>query len=109
MKTIEETVEIMEGRITEELSQKINRVCLIQIGTNEDAEFWTVNFTVSKNRIYKGKPKEDTACQIIVKELEDWFSIINGETNPTAAFMSGKIKIEGDISTALKMQSILSS
>jgi len=109
MKTIEETVQVMEGRITDELSQKINRVCLIQIGSDESAEFWTVNFTKSANRIYEGKPNEDTACQIIVKNRDDWFSIINGETNPTAAFMHGKIKIEGDISTALKMQSILSS
>jgi len=109
MKTIEETVKVMEGRITDELSQKINSVCLIQVGADEDAEFWTVNFTKSENRIYKGKPSESTACQIIVRNRDDWFSIINGETNPTAAFMHGKIKIEGDISTALKMQSILSS
>ena len=109
MKTIEETVEIMEQRITEELAQKINRVCLIQVGSDADAEFWTVNFTLSENRIYKGKPTEDTACEIIVKDRDDWFAIINGEINPTAAFMHGKIKIEGDISTALKMQSILSN
>jgi putative sterol carrier protein len=64
---------------------------------------------VSKNRIFKGKPKNATACQIIVKERDDWFSIINGDINPTAAFMHGKIKIEGDISTALTMQTILSN
>jgi putative sterol carrier protein len=109
MKTIEETVKVMEGRITDELSQKINSVCLIQVGSDEDAEFWTVDFTKSENRIYKGNPNGDTACQIIVKNRDDWFSIINGDTNPTAAFMHGKIKIEGDISTALKMQTILSS
>lgn len=99
----------MESRITEELSQKINRICLIQIGSEEDTEFWTVDFTISKNRIYKGKPNENPACEIIVKDRNDWFSIINGDINPTAAFMHGKIKIEGDISTALKMQSILSN
>ena len=41
--------------------------------------------------------------------MEDWFSIVNGEINPTTAFMHGKIKIKGDMSTALKMQTILSS
>jgi len=109
MKTIEETVAVMEGRITDELAQKINSVCLIQVGSDESAEFWTVNFTKSENRIYKGKPTDGTACQIIVKNRDDWFSIINGDINPTAAFMHGQIKIEGDISTALKMQSILSN
>jgi putative sterol carrier protein len=108
MKTIEETVKVMEARITDEVAQSINRVCLIQIGNDEDAEFWTVDFTASENRIKKGRP-ETTACQIIVRNSDDWFSIIDGEMNPTAAFMQGKLKIEGDISTALKMQSILSS
>jgi len=108
MKTIEETVKVMEGRITDELSQKINSVCSIQVGADEDAEFWTVDFTRSENRIYEGRPSE-AACQIIVKNRDDWFAIINGDTNPTSAFMHGQIKIEGDISTALKMQSILSS
>jgi len=109
MKTIEETVQIIEGRITDELSQKINRVCLIQIGSEEDNEIWTVDFTVKENRIVKGKSNQVIACEIIIKSKDDWFSIINGDINPTAAFMHGKVKIKGDISTALKMQSILSS
>jgi len=109
MKTIEETVTIMEGRITDELSRKINSVCSIQIGSDENAEFWTVDFTKTDNRIFKGKSSGNTACQIIVKNRDDWFSIINGDINPTGAFMNGKLKIEGDISTALKMQSILSN
>lgn len=109
MKTIEQTVAKMESRISNELAEKINRVCLIQIGSEDTYEEWTVDFTVEQNRIFKGKSTKDIACQIIVKNIADWFSIINGEINPTTAFMHGKIKIEGDISTALKMQSILSS
>jgi len=109
MKTLEETAKIIESRITDELAQKIGRVCLIQIGEVDNEEIWTVDFTASKNRIYKGRSDKDIACQIIVKNIDDWFSIINGEINPTAAFMHGKIKIKGDISTALKMQTILSN
>lgn len=108
MKTINETVAVMENRITKELASKINRVCLIQIGNGEE-EQWTVDFTVPNNRIYKGKTKKSIACTIKINNIEDWFLIINGEINPTTAFMHGKIKIEGDISTALKMQTILSS
>jgi putative sterol carrier protein len=109
MNTIEETVVKMENRITDELAQKINRICLIQIGSEDACEYWTVDFTIPSKRIYKGKPNKETACQIIVNNIDDWFSILNGEINPTTAFMHGKIKIKGDISTALKMQSILSS
>jgi putative sterol carrier protein len=109
MKTIQETVSKLESRITDTLAEKINKICLFEIGSNETVEFWTVNFTINSNRIYKGKPTEDVACTIIIKDIDDWFSIIKGDLNPTSAFMNGKVKIKGDISTALKMQTILSN
>lgn len=33
--------------------------------------------------------------------------ILAGELNPTAAFMSGKLKIDGDMGTAMKLGSVL--
>jgi putative sterol carrier protein len=107
MKTIEQTIETMENRITDDLASKINKLCLFTIGHDEDVENWSVDFTKPSNRISKGKQGESFACEIIVKNKEDWFSIINGELNPTTAFMHGKIKIKGNIGTALKMQTIL--
>lgn len=109
MKLIEETVAKMESRITDELAKKINSVCLIEIGTGEDTQFWAIDFTKDKDRIFKSDNNIEAACRIVVGNMEDWFSIVNGEINPTTAFMHGKIKIKGDMSTALKMQTILSS
>jgi len=34
-------------------------------------------------------------------------SILEGETNPTAAFMTGKLKIDGDMGLAMKLASTL--
>ncbi len=34
-------------------------------------------------------------------------AIIEGDTNPTAAFMTGKLKIDGDMSVAMKLGSLL--
>jgi len=34
-------------------------------------------------------------------------AIIEGDTNPTAAFMTGKLKIDGDMGMALKLGSLL--
>jgi putative sterol carrier protein len=109
MKNIKQTVAKMESRINDELAKKINRVCSIQIGTGDECEKWFIDFTIDKNRISQNTSNKDIACTIIVKNIDDWFSIIEGEINPTTAFMHGKVKIEGDISTALKMQTILSN
>ena len=41
-------------------------------------------------------------------ELEIFMEIFRGETSSTAAFMSGKLKIDGSMGTAMKYNTILS-
>ncbi len=37
----------------------------------------------------------------------DFLNIVNGKLNPQMAFMSGKLKIQGDMGLAMKLQQIL--
>ena len=48
----------------------------------------------------------DTDCTIklALADLED---LVAGELNPTMAFMSGKIKVEGDMSVAMALSQLL--
>jgi len=39
--------------------------------------------------------------------LDDLESLIAGELNPTMAFMSGKLKIEGDMSVAMALSQLI--
>jgi putative sterol carrier protein len=39
--------------------------------------------------------------------LEDLEALIAGELNPTAAFMTGKIKVEGNMSVAMALSQVL--
>lgn len=39
--------------------------------------------------------------------LDDLESLVAGELSPTAAFMQGKLKVEGDMSVAMALQSLL--
>ena len=34
-------------------------------------------------------------------------AILDGEENPTAAFMTGKLKVDGDMGTAMKLSGVL--
>lgn len=38
--------------------------------------------------------------------IDDYYSVATGETNAMQAFMSGKIKIKGDMGLAMKMQNM---
>jgi len=39
--------------------------------------------------------------------LDDLDSLVSGDLNPTMAFMTGKIKIEGDMSVAMALSQVL--
>ncbi len=38
---------------------------------------------------------------------EDLSELLSGDLNPTAAFMGGKLKVDGDMSVAMKLGSIV--
>ncbi len=49
---------------------------------------------------------KDADCTISV-DKDDFIALTNGDLNPMMAFMGGKIKVDGDMSVAMKLQSLL--
>ena len=47
-----------------------------------------------------------TDCTVKLS-LDDLDSLISGDLNPTMAFMSGKIKVEGDMTVAMALSQLL--
>jgi len=47
----------------------------------------------------------DADCTISTSS-ETFVKIANGEQNPTAAYMSGKLKVKGDLGQAMKLQKL---
>ncbi|MEO0390974.1 MAG: SCP2 sterol-binding domain-containing protein [Pseudomonadota bacterium] len=51
----------------------------------------------------------DEAADVTMSADADTFqSILTGDTNPTAAFMTGKLKVDGDMGAAMKLGAVLS-
>lgn len=51
---------------------------------------------------------DDDADVTLTADAETFQSIMEGELNPTAAFMSGKLAVDGDMGMAMKLGSVLS-
>jgi len=66
---------------------------------------WSVDCTTPGGAVSAGRRNEAT-CTVRCTDA-DFLNIVNGELNALKAFMSGKLKIQGDMGLAMKLQQIL--
>ncbi|MEM8775349.1 MAG: SCP2 sterol-binding domain-containing protein [Pseudomonadota bacterium] len=52
---------------------------------------------------------DETADVVLIASHEVFGKILSGDQNPITAFMSGKLKVEGNTKRALKVSSILTA
>lgn len=69
----------------------------------EGAGQWTV--AVDDGAVTVTEGAGDADCTIAASE-ETLLKIASGEANPTTAYMTGKLKISGDMGAALKLQKL---
>lgn len=73
--------------------------------TGEDSGTYQMIIDENGGKAIEGTEK-DPDCTLTISD-EDYRDMLAGALNPTEAFMSGKLTIEGDIGLALKLQGIL--
>jgi putative sterol carrier protein len=55
-----------------------------------------------------GARAADEAADVTLSaDAETFKSILDGETNPTSAFMTGKLSVDGDMGLAMKLAAVL--
>ena len=69
----------------------------------EGAGQWLVKVEDGKVDVTDGGGEADTT---IATSEETMMAVINGEQNPTTAYMTGKLKIKGDMGAAMKLQKL---
>lgn len=83
---------------------KINAVYQFNIsGPNGGA--WAVDCTAPGGAVTAGQVPS-AKCTVHCSD-QDFLNIVNGKLNPQMAFMSGKLRIQGDMGLAMKLQQIL--
>ena len=69
----------------------------------EGAGKWKVDVADCKVTVTEGEADAD----VTIRTSEETFeAIASGEQNPTTAYMSGKLKVDGDMGAALKLQKL---
>jgi putative sterol carrier protein len=66
---------------------------------------WTLKVADGAANVTEGA--DPSASATIKMSDTDYVAMTSGSLNPMMAFMSGKIKVEGDLNTVMKLQSIM--
>lgn len=104
--TIKEVFDGIQSNIDadpEAAKAKVNAI--YQFDVNGDGGgTWVVDLK-TEGKVSEG-PSDSAECTITVA-AQDFLDINNGKLNGQVAFMSGKLKIKGDMSKAMKLQQVL--
>ncbi len=61
---------------------------------------------VADGKCDTGKGSIEAPKATIRMDATDYVKMTSGELNPMAAFMSGKVKVEGDLNSVMQLQSL---
>ena len=95
-----EFFETLETRVDPAKAAGLTATYLFEI---DGAGIWTVD--VDDGKVSVSESGGDPDCTISASS-ETFMKIARGEQNPTAAYMSGKLKIKGDMGQAMKLQKL---
>ncbi len=95
-----EFFDTLESRVDASRTAGMNNSFLFEI---DGAGTWKVDVADGSVSVTEGAGEAD----VTIRASEETFSAIaRGEQNPTTAYMTGKLKVEGDMGAALKLQKL---
>jgi putative sterol carrier protein len=98
--SVQEFFDSLSTRADAEKTAGMNNSYLFDI---EGAGQWVVSVTDGAVNVSEGPGDADTT---ISTSEESFLAISRGELNPTSAYMTGKLKIKGDMGAAMKLQKL---
>jgi len=98
--TVQEFFQNLESRVDASKTAGMTSSYVFEIaGAGE----WKVDVDEGKVTVTEGGGDADA---VISASEETFLKIVAGEQNPTSAYMTGKLKIKGDMGAAMKLQKL---
>ena len=72
--------------------------------TGDGSGKWYAKFAGGEVEVAEGESESPDIT--ITAAASDWVDIVNGKLNGQMAFLSGKLKIKGDMALAMKLQTL---
>lgn len=106
MPTVDEVFTEMESRLKQDSSkvQGMNATYQFDLTGDGGAEKW-VKLADGTGEFGTGQSTDPNIT--ITMEASDFLDLVEGKLDGTMAFMSGKLKVKGDMGLAMKLQNVL--
>jgi putative sterol carrier protein len=98
-----EAVEAMKSRFNAGAASGMNAVYQVNLSGAEPGSYY---LAINDGQLETAEGTHDSPNITINMASNDFVAMTNGQLNPTMAYMSGKLKIAGDMGLAMKMQNI---
>jgi len=90
----------LEARVDGSKTAGMNNSYLFDI---DGAGKWHVSVQDGKVSVTEGEQEADA---VISASEETFEKLVSGDQNPTSAYMTGKLKVKGDMGAAMKLQKL---
>src|ERR671938_82754 len=98
--SVREFFDGLPSRVDAGKTQGMNNSYLFDI---DGAGKWVVDVRDGQVGVQEGGESADVT---IATSEENFQKIVSGELNPTSAYMTGKLKVKGDMGAAMKLQKL---
>ncbi len=98
--TTREFFETLESRVDSSKTAGMTNSYLFDI---DGAGKWKVDVQDGNVSVTEGEGEADA---VIATSEETFDKMVSGEQNPTSAYMTGKLKVKGDMGAAMKLQKL---
>ncbi|XP_069043448.1 hydroxysteroid dehydrogenase-like protein 2 [Lepisosteus oculatus] len=102
---IADTFDLIKGVLNPDVVQSTKGVYRFDL-SGEHAGIWYIDLKNGAGSAGSGEPPV-TADVVMSMDSADFVKMFTGKLKPTMAFMSGKLKIKGDMSLAIKMEKMM--
>ncbi|KFV82286.1 Hydroxysteroid dehydrogenase-like 2, partial [Struthio camelus australis] len=102
---VAETFRVIQGAVNEEFVKAVQGVFLFEL-SGDDGGTWYIDLKTKGGSAGCGKPPVK-ADVVMSMSSADFVKMFTGKLKPTMAFMSGKLRISGNMTLALRLEKML--
>ncbi|XP_053438417.1 hydroxysteroid dehydrogenase-like protein 2 [Nycticebus coucang] len=102
---VEETFKIVKDSLSDDVVKATQAIYLFEL-SGEDGGIWFLDLKSKGGKVGYGEPS-DRVDVVMSMSTEDFVKMFSGKLKPTMAFMSGRLKIKGNMALAIKLEKLM--